>query len=227
MRLMVVDDADDVAEAIIDRLASLGHVCDRVATLSDARHLLGIEPYDLVILDINLPDGNGLDFLRSLRAARNPLPVLMLTAKLGVDDRVEALDAGADDYVVKPFDFRELEARVRAILRRRHGSQDALLEAGAIRFNTATREVTVGGVACELTRREQSLLEILLTSRGKVIPKEELHGRLFTLDDDVGMNAVELYVARLRKKIPPPSLTIRSLRGLGYQVITESAHGDR
>jgi two-component system response regulator TctD len=222
MRLLVVEDAEDVADAIAGQLSRTGHVCDKAGTIEDARQLISVQVYDLVILDINLPDGSGFRLLKEIRARKDKLPVLMLTARLGVDDRVEALDAGADDYLVKPFDFRELEARIRAILRRGHGESDAILEAGNIRFNTATREVTVGGEACELTRREQTLLEILLVSRGRVIAKEDLHSRLFGLDEDAGMNALELYVARLRKKIPGGALTIKTLRGLGYQAIPAS-----
>ncbi len=217
MRLLIVEDAEDVCDAIAESLSRLGHVCDKARTLADARQLLGVQPFDLMVLDINLPDGSGYDLLKEIRARGETLAVIMLTARLGVDDRVDALDAGADDYLVKPFDIRELEARLRAVARRRHGETDAILEAGDIRFNTATRQVTVGEQVCDLTRREQSLLEILLSSRGRVIAKEELHSRLFGLEEEAGLNAVELYIARLRKKLPSASLEIRTLRGLGYQ----------
>lgn len=217
MRLLIVEDAEDVCDAIVESLTRIGHVCDKARTLGDARQLLAVQPFDLVVLDINLPDGFGHDLLKEIRARGDTLAVIMLTARLGVDDRVDALDAGADDYLVKPFDIRELEARVRAVVRRRHGETDAVLEAGDICFNTATRQVTVAGEPCELTRREQSLLEILLSSRGRVIAKEELHSRLFGLQEEAGLNAVELYVARLRKKLPSTRLEIRTLRGLGYQ----------
>ncbi len=220
MRLLIVEDAEDLADAIADRMAASGHVCDKAATLADARQLLALQPFDLAVVDINLPDGTGLTLLREMRSAKNRLPVLVLTARMGVDDRVTALDAGADDYLVKPFDFRELEARIRAIVRRRNGQADPVLEAGAIRFNTLTRQVTVDGQSCELTRREQSLLEILLSARGRVIAKEELHSRLFGFEEDAGINAVELYVARLRKKLGNSDFVIRTLRGLGYQAVS-------
>jgi two-component system response regulator TctD len=217
VRLLVVEDAGDVADAIAARLSRHGHVCDKAGTLDEARQLIAVQSFDLVILDINLPDGSGFDLVRELRRSGNDTSVLVLSARMGVDDRIDALDFGADDYLVKPFDLRELEARVRAVARRRHGEADAILEAGDICFNTATRQVTVGGNACELTRREQALLEILLNAKGRVIAKEDLHSRLFGLDEETGLNAVEVYVARLRKKIPTASLEIRTLRGLGYQ----------
>lgn len=217
MRLLIVEDAEDVCDAIAESLRRVGHVCDKARTLDDARQFLAVQPFDLVILDINLPDGSGYDLLKEIRARGDTLAVIMLTARLGVDDRVDALDAGADDYLVKPFDIRELEARLRAVARRRHGETDAVLQAGDVCFNTATRQVTVAGVPCDLTRREQALLEILLSSRGRVIAKDELHARLFGLNEEAGMNAVELYVARLRKKLPSTTLEIRTLRGLGYQ----------
>lgn len=226
MRLLIVEDAEDVCDAIAESLTRVGHVCDKARTLDDARQFLAVQPFDLMVLDINLPDGSGYDLLKEVRARGDTLAVIMLTARLGVDDRVDALDAGADDYLVKPFDIRELEARLRAVARRRHGETDAVLQAGDVCFNTATRRVTVAGEPCELTRREQAVLEILLSSRGRVIAKDELHARLFGLDEEAGMNAVELYVARLRKKLPSATLEIRTLRGLGYQafVVDEARH---
>lgn len=227
MRLLIVDDAEDVCEAIAVSLSRLGHACDKAHRLEEARSFLAVQDFDAMVLDINLPDGSGYDLLRSLRQTGNAMPVIMLTARLGVDDRVDALDAGADDYLVKPFDMRELEARLRAIARRRHGASDAVLEAGDVSFNTATRQVSVAGQPCELTRREQALLEILLSAKGRVIAKEELHSRLFDLEEEAGLNAVELYIGRLRKKIGHGTLQIRTLRGLGYQIMAqaENQHG--
>ena len=223
MRLLIVEDADDVCDAIAESLTRVGHVCDRARTLDDARQFLAVQPFDLMILDINLPDGSGFDLLREIRTRGETLAVIMLTARLGVDDRIDALDAGADDYLVKPFDVRELEARVRAVARRRHGETDAMLQAGDVCFNTATRQVTVAGRPCELTRREQSLLEILLSSRGRVIAKDELHSRLFGLDEDTGLNAVELYVARLRKKLASETLEIRTLWTQGQVKLSQGS----
>ncbi len=227
MRVLVVEDAEDVCEAIMHSLKRAGHTCDAAGTLEDSRAFVAVQEFDAIVLDMNLPDGSGYDLLKEIRSAGGDVAVLMLTARFGIDDRVDALDAGADDYLVKPFDMRELEARLRAVIRRRYSETDAVLAAGDVTLNTATREVTVGGRACDLTRRELSLLELLITARGRVIPKEEIHSRLFAMNEDTNLNAVELYVARLRRKIGDSSLTIRTLRGLGYQaVVAEGARND-
>ncbi len=226
MHFLVVEDTHDVAEAIVERLVAAGHACDHAETVADAWHFAAVSPYDLIILDINLPDGSGTDFLRRLRAGRNAAPVLVLTARLSMDDKISALDDGADDYMVKPFDLGELEARARAIVRRRRGEDRRVLEAGNLLFDMATRAVTVGGEPRELTRREQVLLEIFLINRGRVLEKEELLTRLFGLDAEAGANAVELYVARLRRKLSGADLTIRTLRGLGYQALVEAPAPD-
>lgn len=217
MHFLVVEDTADVAEAITARLGRGGHACDRAASLDDAMHFASASAYDLVILDINLPDGSGLDFLKWLRRRRNAVPVLVLTARLAVDDKIGALDFGADDYMIKPFDLGELEARVRAIVRRRTGEAGATLSAGNLEFDMVTRQVTVEGEPLSLTPREQLLLEIFLVNKGRVLEKDELVMRLFGMDADAGPNAIELYVGRLRKKLSGASLEIRTLRGLGYQ----------
>lgn len=217
VRILIVEDTADVADAIQSRFSAIGHACDIARDCAEALHYLQADSYDLVILDINLPDGSGFDVLKVLRAKRNTVPVLVLTARLAVDDRVNALDVGADDYLVKPFDFRELEARVRAIVRRHHGEAHATIAAGRLTLDTASRSVEIDGRPCELTRRELVLLEIFLTHQGRVLAKDELHAKLFALEEDVGLNAVELYVARLRRHIAGSGFDIKTLRGLGYQ----------
>lgn len=217
MRILLVEDTDDVAEAIIEHFARAGHACDLATTRGDAEHFALIEPYDLVILDINLPDGSGFDFLKWLRQRHNDVPVLVLTARIATDDKINALDIGADDYLVKPFDLRELEARARAITRRQHGESAATITCGNLSFDMAARSVSVAGEVRELARREQVLLEIFLNNRERVLDKEELHARLFGLEGEHGLNAVEVYVARLRRKLSGADLEIRTLRGLGYQ----------
>lgn len=217
MRYLLVEDTIDVAEAIMERFSRDGHVVESVTTLADAEQLSDFNEYDLVILDVNLPDGMGLDLLKRLRARHKPVPVLVLTARLEIDDKISALDLGADDYMVKPFDLGELEARTRAILRRKAGNTTPVLEAGNLQFDMAKRSVTVNGELRELTRREQILLEIFLTNKGRVLDKNELLTKLFGLEAESNPNAVELYVGRLRRKIEGADMEIKTLRGLGYQ----------
>lgn len=217
MRFLLVEDTADVAETIIESFSKTGHVVEHATTLADAGQFSDFNEYDLVILDVNLPDGMGLELLKRLRSRGNPVPVLVLTARLAIDDRIGALDLGADDYMVKPFDLGELQARVRALLRRRSGNTTAVLEAGRLRFDMTDRTVTVSGEPRELTRREQVLLEIFLTKMGRVLDKQELLTKLFGLDAENSENAVELYVGRLRRKIEGSGLEIKTLRGLGYQ----------
>jgi len=225
MHFLVVEDTADVAEAITERLGRGGHSCDRAALVEDAKHFAATSAYDLVILDINLPDGSGLDFLKWLRQRKNAVPVLVLTARLAVDDKIGALDFGADDYMVKPFDLGELEARVRAIVRRRSGEAGATLSAGNLEFDMVTRLASVDGEQLQLTPREQLLLEIFLVNKGRVLEKDELVVRLFGMDADAGPNAIELYVGRLRRKVSGSGLDIRTLRGLGYQALVSKTDG--
>ena len=217
MRVLVVEDTEDVAEAILAHFQRQGHVSDHASNREDAAHLAALEPYDLILLDINLPDGSGIDLLKELRAEKNPVPVLVLTARMQVEDKIDALDIGADDYLVKPFDLRELEARARAVGRRRHGAAEAVVEAGNLRCNFAARSVSIGGREVELTRREFILLEAFLNNLGRVLEKDDLYSRLYGLTGEAGLNAVEVYIARLRRKLDGAELEIRTLRGLGYQ----------
>lgn len=222
MRLLLVEDTLDVAEAIVASFARRGDAVDHVVRICDAEDALAVQSYDGVILDIGLPDGRGTDLLHAMRRRGQGVPVLMLTARAEVEDRVSALDEGADDYLVKPFDLRELQARVRAMLRRHRGDGAAVVEFGDIRFDSAGQAVSIAGAPLSLTRRELSLLEILLASRGRVVPKERILEGLFSFNEaEVGVNAVELYVARLRRKLTPSRVAIRTLRGLGYQLIQD------
>lgn len=220
MRILLVEDTCDVADAIAEGFRRRGDAVDRAASCAAAGDALAVQGYDLVILDINLPDGSGIDVLRGLRRARDATPVLMLTARLAVEDRVEALDLGADDYLMKPFDLRELEARARALARRRAGESGGVIEYGDLRFDPAGRTAEVDGRPVALTKREFCLLETLIANRGRVMPKEAIFDKMFAFDDDeVGLNAVELYVGRLRRKLDASRVSIRTLRGLGYQLV--------
>lgn len=220
MRVLLVEDTEDVAGAVCESFARRGDAVDRAATLVEAADCVAVQAYDVIILDIGLPDGSGTDFLRALRAEGRPTPVLMLTAHSKIEERVSSLDQGADDYMVKPFDLRELHARVRALSRRQSSTLAPLIEYADLRFDPVGQALLVDGVPVQLTRREISLLEVMLTNRGRVVSKERIYERMFSFNEDgIGMNAVEIHMARLRRKLEGSRVSIRTLRGLGYQMI--------
>lgn len=220
MRLLLVEDVDDVADAIVSSFVRRGDAIDRVGTVADAQDTLAVNDYEVIILDINLPDGKGTEILQALRSQRRMTPVLMLTARMAVEDRVSALDRGADDYLVKPFDLRELQARVRALGRRTGAERSGLVEFGRLTVDPAGQVAACDGVPLQLTRREFSLLEALVANRTRIMPKERLFDRMFSMDEEeIGLNAIETYVARLRRKLEGSGVGIRTLRGLGYQLV--------
>ncbi|TPE50543.1 response regulator transcription factor [Maribrevibacterium harenarium] len=216
MRILVVEDTKVLGTAICERLASLGHAADLVEDGKQADDILSYQEVDLVILDLNLPSVSGLQILQRLRAREQATPVLILTARDQVEDRITLLDAGADDYLTKPFDFGELEARVRALLRRRQGYAANVTEHGNITVDRDKRQVSVNGEVTPVTNREFRLLEIFLGHLGRVLSKDEITEHLFNFDETPGPNAIELYVARLRKKLAQGDLVISTLRGIGY-----------
>lgn len=225
MRVLMVEDAIDLAEATQRRLARSGMACDLAHNLSDARACLEVQEYDAVILDINLPDGSGADLLAEMRRAGLRVPFLVLTAQFSVDDKLSAFSLGADDYLVKPFDHRELEARLHAIQRRGTGDRAAEVVIGDLGYNATTGVATLGGRPLSLTRREFSLLGLLVRNRGQILSKERLLDGLYGFDDAAaGVNAIELYVARLRKRLAGGQVEIHTLRGLGYR-LEERADG--
>lgn len=216
MRILIVEDSTLLAEGIAAPFRAKGHAVDLASTGEHADTALLGAPYDLVILDLGLPDVDGLEVLRRLRARKSRVPVLVLTARDSVQQRVQGLNLGADDYVGKPFALDELEARAGALLRRGVGGEGATVRHGPLVLDTAARVVTLDGKPLDLPRRELNLLEILLARRGRIVSKETLLEKLFGFDEEVGVNAVETYVARLRKKLEPGGVRIRTLRGLGY-----------
>lgn len=195
-----------------------GHVVDHAAKLEDARAFVTTGEYDLILLDIMLPDGDGRVFLKQHRASDLDTPVIVLTARSQVSDRIGSLDLGADDYVTKPFDHAELEARCRAVLRRKSGSAKTILEIGDVDFDPVAGHVRVGGKIVTLRNRELRLLELFLNAPGQVFSKQKLADRLFSYDDDVSENAIEVYIGRLRKHLEKSDLKIITLRGLGYRL---------
>ncbi|MGX1785348.1 response regulator transcription factor [Bosea sp. NPDC055332] len=218
MRILVVEDTADIAEAVVMRLEKIGHAVDWEQDGQTAAELIEVQPYDLVILDLTLPGQDGLAILKGMRARKLKTPVLVLTARSHVDERIGALDLGADDYLIKPFDYGELEARARALLRRSAGQSDNLLRVGPLVIDRAGRIATVGERPLNLTRRELTVLEILAARPERIVPKEELVEQLFNFEQEASPNAVEQFVARLRRKLADAPIEIRTLRGLGYQL---------
>lgn len=219
MRILVIEDAEDVAEAVAISFSRRGDAVDRAGSVADALACIAAQDYDLAILDLELPDGNGSSVLRQLRGSGKTTLVMMLTARSEVEERIASLDGGADDYVTKPFDLRELQARVRSLVRRAQGQTESRIDYGPLCFDPVRQTVTVRGEPLGLTRREFSLLDTLLSHRGWVVPKERIFDRMFGFgDEDVGLNAVEIQMTRLRKKLEGSGIVIRTLRGLGYQL---------
>ncbi|WP_058833554.1 response regulator transcription factor [Luteimonas abyssi] len=220
MRILLIEDNPDLADAIVRRMRRSGHAVDWQADGARAAEVLGYERFDLVILDIGLPGLDGRRLLAQLRARGNDVPVLMLTALDGIENRIEALDAGADDYLAKPFDFRELEARCRVLLRRSGGKASEVVRIDGLVFDNAAHALVLDGVPIELPNREYRLLEILIGRLDQVVGKDEIGGQLFGFDDDVGPNAIELYIARLRRKLAQAPVRIVTVRGVGYRLET-------
>lgn len=216
MRLLVVEDNVALGHTIADALHAKGYAVDRVESGDDADTALRTQPYDLVILDLCLPDLDGLEVLRRLRGRKSRVPVLVLTSRDALEDRVQGLNLGADDYLGKPFALAELEARAGALIRRGVGGEAAVIVHGRVALDTAARVARIDGQAVDLPRRELNLLEVLLVHRGRVVAKQALLEKLFGGDEEAGLNAVEIYVHRLRKKLEPAGVRIRTVRGLGY-----------
>lgn len=214
--MLLVEDNDDLAETIVDRLRAEGHSVDREVDGNEANELLRHARFDIVLLDVNLPGRSGYEVLRSLRARGDTTPVLILTARSQIDDRVIGLDAGADDYLVKPFDFRELTARCRVLARRRSGAASNIFSAGSLVFDRAAKRATIAGADAQLRAREIQLLEILIDNLGRMLTKEEVADKLYTFEETPSLNAVEQLVTRLRRKIEGTPLAIKTARGLGY-----------
>lgn len=216
MRIAIVDDNEALAKGIAWRLQDRGHATDVLHDGMAAAEFLRRDANDLLILDITLPGMSGLDILRGMRARGDTRPVLLLTARAETRDRVSGLDAGADDYLVKPFEMDELEARVRALARRLPQAPQTEWRLGDLRFVFETRQVEIGGQDAGLPRREVAVLEALLRARGAVISKADLLDHVYGTGADVGDTAVEAHVSRLRKKLARAGLDIRVQRGLGY-----------
>ena len=217
MRILVVEDDTVLAAALTRALNQAAYAVDLVEDGEEANQALsGNGDYDLVVLDIALPKVDGLAVLRRLRDRKSHVPVLILTARDTLEDRVAGLDLGADDYMTKPFDLREFEARVRALIRRGHSLSSNTLSHGRLRFDTAARRLFYDDKPIELPLRELGMIELLMLRQGRVVSKEHMVDHLFGWDDDVSSNAIEVYVHRVRKKLEPLGIDIRTVRGMGY-----------
>ena len=219
MRFLLVEDNLKLAQALCDRFALEGHVADHAARLADAETAIRTVAYDMILLDIMLPDGDGREFLRSHRNKDDPTPVIVLTARSEVSDRVGLLDLGADDYITKPFDFSELQARIRAVMRRLGGVANNAKTYGDVVFDSTTGALVVAGAAEQLRNREMRLLEVFFAAPGQIFSKSHLMDRLFSFSEEVSENAIEVYVGRLRKKLEPSTVAIETVRGLGYRMV--------
>ncbi len=216
MRILVVEDNRTLADGLAAVLRVAGYAVDVVHDGVSADAVLATESFDLVVLDLSLPEMDGLEVLRRLRARKNTSSVLILTARGALDERVKGLDLGADDYLTKPFEVSELEARIRVLLRRQAGLHSSHIAFGDIQLDTTSRTLSAKGQTLDIPARELSVLETLLFKAGKVVPKQSIIESLAAFDEDLSENAIELYISRLRRRLAPYALTVRVARGLGY-----------
>lgn len=218
MRFLLIEDNQALANAVIERLSLDSHIVDHAADLTTAWDYTATAEYDLILLDIMLPDGDGRSFLEQRRSAKSCTPVIVLTARSEVSDRVGILDLGADDYMVKPIDFSELEARCRAVLRRQTGAAQNTISFGEIEFDSLAATLKVNGAEVKLRTKELRLFEVFINAPNQIFPKSQLLDRLFSYDVEASENAIEVYVGRLRKRLSGSNVSIKTVRGLGYKL---------
>jgi len=220
MRVLLVEDDEMIGQSLKQALGANGWSVDWVKDGLLAESALDDGDYACVLLDLGLPKRDGIEVLRKARSGGDRTPVLVLTARDGVDDRITGLDVGADDYLVKPYEFRELMARMRAVIRRRDGSAHSVIGTPAVQLDLTTREVTVAGERSQLSAREFSLLHALLERPGAILSREQLENRIYGWGEEVSSNAVDVLIHGMRRKLGPES--IRNVRGLGWRVAAET-----
>jgi two-component system, OmpR family, response regulator len=218
MHILLAEDDSVLADGLLRSLRASGYAVDHVDNGSDADSALATKSFDLLILDLGLPKMTGLDVLKRMRSKKNSTPVLILTAADSVEQRVRGLDLGADDYMPKPFALTELEARIRALVRRKMGTTSSQIQHGHLFFDQVSRTAFFQDVALDLSAREVGILEILLQRSGRLVSKEQMVEHLYEWESEVSHNAIEVYVHRLRKKVEPAGLKIATVRGLGYSL---------
>ena len=218
MRILLVEDDAILADAVYRALTQSAHMVELARNGDEAEAALRSSAHDLVILDVNIPGPDGLEVLRRLRARGERVPVLMITVRDAVEDRVKGLDLGADDYLAKPFHLFELEARVRALIRRSNAHASANIVHGRVRLDTEGRRVFCDGSPVDLTSRELAVLELLLLRAGRVVTKQQIVDTLYGWEEGSSSNTVEVFIHRLRRKLEATGLNIRTVRGMGYLV---------
>lgn len=224
MRILLAEDDESLGDAIVGHLRAAGNAVDWAQDGVTTEAALADDVFDVLVLDLGLPARDGLGILRRLRARSGDIPVLVITARDAVPDRVAGLESGADDYLVKPFALSELEARVRALVRRSAGRNFNLVRAGALEFDVRSREVRVRDTRLDLSAREAALLELLIDRPGRIVSKERIRERLCDFDSELSGNAIEVYVHRLRRKLAEHGMGIATVRGLGYWFDADRAH---
>lgn len=225
MRILVVEDDETLGKSMAQSLVHAGYATDLATNVADALHVLSVENFDAIVLDLGLPDRDGYEVVRHLRQHGKSLPVLILTARDAVEDRVQGLDLGADDYVVKPIAMAELHARLRALIRRSSGASSPHINVGLLQLDTLGKRVYLKGQAVDLSAREWSVLEYLAMHSRRIVSKEQLIQAITALDQELSANAIEAYVHRVRGKIEGSGVIIRTVRGLGYMLeVTSDAH---
>jgi two-component system OmpR family response regulator len=216
MKILLIEDDEVLADGLIHTLSSSGYTVTGAISGSYAEHLLHAQDFDLIILDLSLPDMDGLQLLRKLRTQKLQLPIMILTARDDMNVRIEGIQQGADDYMTKPFELRELEARLQALLRRCYGGFSSNIEIGRLLLDTRNHQIQANGQLLSLSARESAVLEVLLIQANKVVSKDRIAQRLSSAGDALADNAIEVYIHRVRKRIEPYDVVIRTIRGLGY-----------
>ncbi len=216
VRILLIEDEPHLGMAVQERVRQAGHAVDWFQRLGDADAALRSVPYDAILLDLHLPDGKGLDFLRALRRRQETVPVVIMTARDMVSDRIEGLKAGADDYLVKPFDLDELIARLDAVARRYFGNVSPVVKFGPVEFELEARRARLDGEHVELTAREWAVIDVLVRRPNSTVSKEQIVDALYAFDEEIESNAIEVYVSRIRRKLGKDF--VQTVRGLGYSL---------
>ena len=218
MKILIVEDTLELAHSLKSFFRLEKNQVEIAVDLEEAKHFVSVSHFDMILLDIMLPDGDGRDFLRELRNSNNNVPVVVMTARSEISDRIDLLDIGADDYIIKPFDFAEIEARCRAVLRRHRGQDQLALSFGGVTLFPLMAELEKNGVRVSLRNRELRLLEIFFNSPDIIFSKDQLTDRLFSISEEISENAIEVYVGRARKKLIGSNAEIETVRGMGYRL---------